>query len=72
MSRHDRHKDLQLAQLRSFCLAATQGSFAEAIRTSAIATTTSARPFVIGSLGGIPRSIRRASSAPPTTSPPRS
>jgi DNA-binding transcriptional LysR family regulator len=36
MSRHDRHKDLQLAQLRSFCLAATQGSFAEAAEAAGI------------------------------------
>ncbi|OAI46962.1 hypothetical protein AYO44_01940 [Planctomycetaceae bacterium SCGC AG-212-F19] len=36
MSRHQRHKELQLAQLRSFCLAATQGSFAEAAEAAGI------------------------------------
>lgn len=36
MSRHDRHKDLQLAQLRSFCLAATQGTFAQAAEAAGI------------------------------------
>ena len=36
MSRRDRHKDLQLAQLRSFCLAATLGTFAEAAATAGI------------------------------------
>lgn len=36
MSRHDRHKDLQLAQLRSFCLAATQGTFADAAEAAGI------------------------------------
>jgi len=36
MSRHDRHKDLQLAQLRSFCLAATHGTFADAAATAGI------------------------------------
>ncbi|MBL8797313.1 MAG: LysR family transcriptional regulator [Planctomycetia bacterium] len=36
MSRHDRRLDLQLAQLRSFCLAATQGTFAEAAEAAGI------------------------------------
>ncbi len=36
MIRHDRHKDLQLAELRSFCLAATQGTFAEAAEAAGI------------------------------------
>jgi DNA-binding transcriptional LysR family regulator len=36
MSRQDRHKDLQLAQLRSFCLAATQGTFSEAAEAAGI------------------------------------
>src|SRR5262245_23638861 len=36
MSRQERHKDLQLAQLRSFCLAATQGTFAEAAEAAGV------------------------------------
>jgi LysR family transcriptional regulator, cys regulon transcriptional activator len=36
MSRHDRHKDLQLSQLRSFCLAATQGTFSQAAEAAGI------------------------------------
>jgi DNA-binding transcriptional LysR family regulator len=34
MKRHHRYKDLQLGQLRSFCLAATEGNFAEAAKAS--------------------------------------
>jgi len=36
MNRRKRYKDLQLAQLRSFCLAATQGNFSEAAREAGI------------------------------------
>jgi DNA-binding transcriptional LysR family regulator len=34
MKRRHRYKDLQLGQLRSFCLAATEGNFAEAAKVS--------------------------------------
>jgi DNA-binding transcriptional LysR family regulator len=34
MKRRYRYKDLQLGQLRSFCLAATEGNFAEAAKAS--------------------------------------
>jgi DNA-binding transcriptional LysR family regulator len=36
MNRRKRYKDLQLAQLRSFCLAATHGNFSEAAREAGI------------------------------------
>jgi DNA-binding transcriptional LysR family regulator len=40
MSQSHRYKEIQLAQLRSFCLAATEGNFTEAARALGLSAST--------------------------------